>query len=122
MAWKFTSDKPVYLQIADRLTKSVLSGEYKPGEQIPSVRQLALEAAVNPNTVQHAFTELENNGLIISKNTVGRFVTNDEAIIEECRNDLAKSIAKDFLKNMSHLSITQEQAIKIIEEEKLWIF
>ena len=122
MAWKFTSDKAVYLQIADRLTKSVLSGEYKPGEQIPSVRQLALEAAVNPNTVQHAFTELENNGLIISKNTVGRFVTNDESIIEECRNDLAKSIAKDFIKNMSHPSITQEQAIKIIEEEKLWIF
>lgn len=119
MAWKFTSDKPVYLQIADRLTKSVLSGEYKPGEQIPSVRQLALEAAVNPNTIQHAFTELESNGLIISKNTVGRFVTNDEAIIEECRNDLAKSIAKDFIKNMSHLSITPEQAIKIIEEEKL---
>ena len=119
MAWKFTSDKAVYLQIADRLTKSVLSGEYKPGEQIPSVRQLALEAAVNPNTVQHAFTELENNGLIISKNTVGRFVTNDEAIIEECRNDLAKSIAEDFIKNMSHLSITPEQEIKIIEEEKL---
>ena len=119
MAWKFTSDKPVYLQIADRLTKSVLSGEYKPGEQIPSVRQLALEAAVNPNTVQHAFTELENNGLIISKNTVGRFVTDDVAIIEDCRNELAKNIVKDFLKNMSHLSITPEQAIKIIEEEKL---
>ena len=119
MAWKFTSDRPVYLQITDRIIKSILSGEYKPGEQIPSVRQLALEAAVNPNTVQHAFTELENNGLIISKNTVGRFVTNDEAIIEERRNDLAKSIAKDFLKNMSHLSITPEQAIKIIEEEKL---
>ena len=118
MAWKFTSDKPVYLQIADRLTKSVLSGEYKPGEQIPSVRQLALEAAVNPNTVQHAFTELENNGLIISKNTVGRFVTDNEAIIEECRNEMAKKIAKGFIKNMSQLSISPEQAIKIIEEEK----
>ena len=98
MAWKFTSDKPVYLQIADRLTKSVLSGEYKPGEQIPSVRQLALEAAVNPNTVQHAFTELENNGLIISKNTVGRFVTDNAAIIEECRNELAKILLKISLK------------------------
>jgi len=118
LAWKFTSDKPVYLQIADRLTKSVLSGEYKPGEQIPSVRQLALEAAVNPNTIQHAFTELENNGLIISKNTVGRFVTDDEAIIEECRNDLAQSIVKDFMKNMAQLSITPEQALKYIEEEK----
>ena len=119
MAWKFTSDKPVYLQIADRLTKSVLSGEYKPGEQIPSVRQLALEAAVNPNTVQHAFSELENNGLIISKNTVGRFVTDDVAIVEECRNEMAKNIVKDFLKNMNQLSITPEQAIHILEEEKL---
>ena len=119
MAWKFTSDKPVYLQIADRLTKSVLSGEYKPGEQIPSVRQLALEAAVNPNTVQHAFSELESNGLIISKNTVGRFVTDDAAIIEDCRNEMAKNIVKDFLKNMSQLSITPDQAIKIIEEETL---
>lgn len=119
MAWKFTSDKPVYLQIADRLTKSVLSGEFKPGEQIPSVRQLALDAAVNPNTVQHAFTELENNGLIISRNTIGRFVTENTAIIEECRNEMAKSIAKAFIKNMSQLSISPEQAIKIIEEEKL---
>ena len=71
MAWHFTSDKPVYIQIAERITKSVLSGEYKPGEQIPTVRQLALIAAVNPNTVQRAFTELENDGIIISKGTVG---------------------------------------------------
>ena len=118
MAWKFTSDRPVYLQISERITKSVLSGEYKPGEQIPSVRQLALEAAVNPNTVQRAFTELENNGLIISKNTIGRFVTDDAEIIEYCRTEMAKKIALDFINNMSQLSISPEQAIKIIEEEK----
>ena len=64
MAWSFTADKPVYLQIAKRITGLVLSGEYKSGEQIPSVRQLALEAAVNPNTVQHAFTYLEDEGII----------------------------------------------------------
>ena len=119
MAWKFTSDKPVYLQISERITKSVLSGEYKPGEQIPSVRQLALEAAVNPNTVQRAFAELENSGIVISRNTIGRFVTDDTAILETCRNDLAKKIVKEFMQNMNHLSITTEQAIKIIEEEKL---
>ena len=119
MAWKFTSDRPVYLQIAERITKSVLSGEYKPGEQIPSVRQLALESAVNPNTVQHAFAELENNGLIISKNTLGRFVTENTTIIEDCRNEMAKNTAKEFIKTMSQLSISPEQAIKFIEEEKL---
>lgn len=119
MAWKFTSDRPVYLQIAERITKSVLSGNYKPGEQLPSVRQLALEAAVNPNTVQRAFSELENSGIIISRNTIGRFVTDDKDIIENCRNDLAKKLVKEFMQNMNNLSITTEQAIKIIEEEKL---
>ena len=118
MAWKFTSDKPVYLQISERITKSVLSGEYKPGEQIPSVRQLALEAAVNPNTVQRAFTELENSGLVISRNTIGRFVTDDAKVVENCRNNLAKKLVKEFMQNMNHLSITTELAIKIIEEAK----
>ncbi len=119
MAWKFTSDKPVYLQISERITKSVLSGDYKPGEQIPSVRQLALEAAVNPNTVQRAFTELENSGIVISRNTIGRFVTEDTEILGKCRNDLAKKLVKEFMQNMNQLSITTEQAIKIIEEVKL---
>ena len=116
MAWKFTSDKPVYIQIAERITKSVLSGEFKPGERIPSVRQLALDAAVNPNTVQHAFTELENDGLIVSKSTVGRYVTENTEIIELCRKQLAKNLVKEFAVNMEQLSISKEQAIALIEE------
>lgn len=116
MAWKFSSDKPVYLQIADRIVKKVLSGEYKAGEQIPSVRQIALEAAVNPNTVQHAFAELENEGLIISKGTLGRFVTEDEQIVAMCRHKMAEQLVREFSKNMKHLSISREDAIKMIEE------
>ena len=117
MAWSFSSDKPVYLQIADRITKSVLSGEYLSGEQIPTVRQLALEAAVNPNTVQRAFVELEYGGLIISKGTTGRYVTEDAQAIELCRSKLAEQIILNFLENMEHLSITKEQAIAMIKEE-----
>lgn len=116
MAWHFSSDRPVYIQIADRITRSVLSGEYKPGEQIPTVRQLALEAAVNPNTVQHAFSDLENEGLIISKGTSGRFVTENKEIIEQSRNKLAKKIVCDFIKNTNSLSLTKEQVISMIEE------
>ena len=116
MAWKFTSEKPVYIQIAERITKSVLAGEFKPGEQIPSVRQLALDAAVNPNTVQHAFTELENSGLIVSKGTVGRYVTENTEVIELCRRQLAKALVKEFAVNMEQLSISKEQAIALIEE------
>ncbi len=116
MAWHFSSDKAVYLQIAERITKHILAGDFKPGEQIPTVRQLALEAAVNPNTVQHAFLELEDCGLIISKGTAGRFVTEDAEIINRNRKKLAEKSTKDFIKNMEILSISKEQIIALIEE------
>lgn len=118
MAWSFSSDKPVYLQIADRIMKSVLSGEYLSGQQIPTVRQLALEAAVNPNTVQHAFAELEHEGIIISKGTLGRFVTEDAQVVEACRKKMAQKLVENFLGNMDQLSISPEQAITMIEEAK----
>lgn len=116
MAWSFTSGTAVYLQIADRIIKSILSGEYSPGQQLPTVRQLALEAAVNPNTVQRAFTELESDGIIISKGTSGRFVTQDTEIIEQCRQKMARRIVLDFLKNAKQLSLTKEQLIEMIKE------
>ena len=116
MAWRFSSDKPVYLQISDIIVKKVLSGEYSAGEQIPSIRQIALEAAVNPNTVQHAFADLENEGLIISKGTMGRFVTEDEQVIANCKRKMAEQIVLDFTKNMKELSISKEDAIDMIKE------
>lgn len=116
MAWNFTSNKPVYLQIAERITNTILSGGYKPGEQIPTVRQLALEAAVNPNTVQHAFSELENEGLICVKGTMGRFVTENDEIIEKSRKKTAEKIVDEFLRNITALSISKEQAIDMIKE------
>lgn len=116
MAWSFTNDRAVYLQIAERIKKSVLSGVYPPGGQIPSVRQLALEAAVNPNTVQHAFTELENQGIILSRGTQGRFVTQDEATIEGCRLEMAQQYVRVFLKDIEQLGIPRHQAISMIQE------
>lgn len=116
MAWSFTSDRPVYLQIAERIRRSVLSGEYPPGGQIPSVRQLALEAAVNPNTVQHAFSDLENEGIILSRGTQGRFVTEDRQVIEQCRQEIAMDCVRDFLRDLTQLAIQPEQAITMIKE------
>lgn len=118
MAWKFTGDRAVYLQIAERIKKSVLSGVYPPGGQIPSVRQLALEAAVNPNTVQHAFTELENQGIIFSRGTQGRFVTEDTETIEACRMEMAQQYVRVFLKDIEQLGISEDQAITMIKEAK----
>ncbi|MBR4116499.1 MAG: GntR family transcriptional regulator [Clostridia bacterium] len=117
MAWSFTSDKPVYLQIAQRITTSVLSGEYKAGEQIPTVRQLALESAVNPNTIQHAFAELESRGLIVSQGTVGRYVTEDTAVIEACRKQTTEQLIKGFVSDITKLSVTKEQIIAMLKEE-----
>lgn len=117
MAWNFTQDSPVYLQIAKRIIMSVLAGEYNAGEQIPSVRQLALEAAVNPNTVQHAFQELEDEGIIISKGTTGRFVTEDTAVIDKCRMKQAEQLIKNFVTQADRLSVSKEQIITMLEEE-----
>jgi DNA-binding transcriptional regulator YhcF (GntR family) len=117
MAWSFSSDRPVYLQIADRIKKSVLSGEYLPGEQIPTVRQLALDAAVNPNTVQRAFLVLEDEGIILSRGTLGRFVTEDANSIEDCRSKMVHQIIRGFLSDMKQLSVSKETIITMIEED-----
>ena len=116
MAWRFEGDRPVYVQLADRITKSVLSGEYQPGSQLPTVRQLALDAAVNPNTVQRAFTELEHEGLIVAHGTLGRFVTEDKAVIQAVRKDVALKIARTFGKEMKQLSMTSEEVMELIRE------
>lgn len=118
MAWKFSGDRPVYLQVAERIQKSVLSGVYPPGGQIPSVRQLAMEAAVNPNTVQHAFAELEHQGIILSRGTQGRFVTEDTQIIELCRCQMAQQYVRAFLRDVEQLGISADQALTMIKEAK----
>lgn len=117
MAWSFSTDKLIYLQIAERIVMSVISGEYPPGAQIPSVRQLALEAAVNPNTVQHAFTQLESEGIIVSRGTVGRYVTEDVLVIENCRKKLAEQTVKEFAKNIQPFKLSTQDIINMLEEE-----
>lgn len=119
MAWKFTPDRAVYIQIADRVRKAVLSGEYRAGEQLPTVRQLAMDAAVNPNTVQRAYTELEDEGIIVVQGTLGRFVTEDLEVIRHIRERLAREITGAFLEEMSRLSIAPEQVISLIKEVKV---
>ena len=117
MAWSFASDRPVYVQLAERLRKKIISSEYRAGEQIPSVRQLAAETAVNPNTVQRALAELESEGLLEVRGTLGKFVTEDRAIIERCQRDHAKSLVRDFVASAKEMSIPTKELISMIEEE-----
>ena len=81
MSFEFKSDVPIYLQIIENIKMRIISREYLPSERLPSVRELSLHYEVNPNTVQKALSELENMGLIYTERTNGKFVTEDEAVI-----------------------------------------
>ena len=117
MSWKFSPDRPVYVQVAERMRNLIISGQYPPGGQIPSVRQIALDAAVNPNTVQRSVAELESEGLIVSRGTVGNFVTDDEGTISLCKKSRAGALVDEFIKSAAELSISKEELIQLIKEE-----
>ena len=110
MNWKFTTEKPVYLQIMDQIRGAVLSGEYAPGAKIPAVRELAAEARVNPNTVQHALHELEQEGLLSAHGTNGRFVTEDEQVLQRLRSARIRELAEDCAQRFAALGLSPAQA------------
>ena len=117
MPWKFNSREAVFVQIASRLRGEILRGKYKPDQQIPPVRQLAFEAAVNPNTMQKALTVLEDEGLLYSRGTVGRFVTTDTAVLERCRETVRKDAVRHWMEEARELGITKEELMNYIEQE-----
>ncbi|MCQ2548054.1 MAG: GntR family transcriptional regulator [Clostridia bacterium] len=117
MAWNFDNNLPVYIQIMKKIEEDILAGKYGKDEQIPSVRQLAMEAAVNPNTMQKALSELEKNGILESRRTSGRFVTSDDKILEGIRENNLSEIIVDFLGKIKAYNLSKEELIKLIEEE-----
>lgn len=116
MPWILDSDRPIFVQILERIRIDIVSGKYQPGERLPSVRELAAEVAVNPNTMQRAFAELERLGLVYSKRTSGRFITEDRAMIETLRADIAKDKIKVFLESMEQLGYGMEQIMELITQ------
>lgn len=116
MAWDLDGDRPIYAQLVERLQVEIISGVYPPGGKLPSVRELASTAAVNPNTMQKAFSELEKSGLIITQRTNGRIVTEDEALIRDSRRELARRHVKVFFSGMEGLGYTKAQAFELLRE------
>ncbi len=114
MAWILNDDKPIYLQLVERLSKQIVAGSYQPGDKIPSVRDLAAQAGVNPNTMQRALTELERSGLINTNRTSGRSVSEDAQQIQSVREGLAKELVSQFLKEMSELGYAKAEAIDLL--------
>lgn len=111
MTWKLKSDRPIYLQLIEEITLRIIAGEYPPGEKLPSVRDFAAEAAVNPNTMQKALSELEGSGLIYSQRTSGRYVTEDTLMIQTAKENLAKQQILEFFERMQSLGLAPDEAI-----------
>ena len=118
MDWNFRNDQPIYSQMIQRLTEAIVSGVYAPGEKLPSVRELALEADVNPNTVQRSLTELEREGLVFSQRTAGRFVTENENMIVNAKLRIADERVSEFLRSMKTLGCGRQEIISLIEGAK----
>lgn len=117
MAWKISTDRPAYIQIIEGVQQRIISGYYQPGEKIKSVRDLAEEATVNPNTMQKALTELERRSLIISQGTTGKIITTDEDLIKKTREDFAMQTIEEFLDKMENMGYSRKDVIQKIEKE-----
>ncbi len=117
MAWNLNSDRPIYAQIVERIQMQIVSGIYQPGEKIPSVRELAAEAGVNPNTMQKALSELERSGLVTAIRTSGRVVTENKEMIMETRNNIAKAQIQEFMQRMIELGFEKEDILALLKKE-----
>ena len=114
MAWKLDNDRPIYAQIVEKIKLRIISGFYQPGSKLPSVRDLALEAGVNPNTMQKALSELERIGLVHSRRTSGRFITEDTSMIDELKSTLAKDKITELLSFMQQLGFQENEILAMI--------
>ena len=115
---KFDNNIPIYLQIIDEIKIMIASGSLKLGEKLPSVRELAQNLGVNPNTIQRAFSVLEHEGLVFAERTTGRYITNDEVIIMNLKENLATEELNKFLDYMKKIGFTKEEIIEKIKNSK----
>ena len=112
----FDSNRPIYIQLVEQLELYIISGKIPPGERLPSVRDLALQAKVNPNTMQRALTELEDLGLIYTERTNGKFVTTNTELLDQHREQFIADRLQSFLAEMSELGFDQKTIIKILKQ------
>ena len=117
MNWQFSSDAPIYAQLVGQIKQGIVTGTFPYGERLPSVRDLAAEAGVNPNTMQRALTELERGGLVYSQRTAGRFVTEDQKMVEEAKRELAETHIRSFLAAMTQLGYAKDEIMALVSLE-----
>lgn len=116
MQWEIDSERPVYIQLIEQIQANIISGHYKPGDKLPSVRDLAAEATVNPNTMQKALSELERSGLVYTNRTSGRFITSDEEMIKNLKGKSAREQIMEFLERMKQHGFTPQETLALVIE------
>lgn len=116
MPWNLDNDRPIYLQLMEKIQQDIIAGVYHPGDRLPSVRELAMDAAVNPNTMQKALSELERNGLVYSKRTSGRFITEDKTMLQQLKDTTATEHIREFFEKMRQLGFENDETLALIQK------
>jgi len=116
VSFVFDNNIPIYIQLVEQFKIYIISGKVKPGDRLPSVRDLALQIRVNPNTVQKALVELEELGLVYTERTNGKYVTDNKKLIDKYREEYARDIANKYFYNMKNIGFDKEEAIKYLEK------
>ena len=119
MAWQFRNDIPIYTQLIAQIQQRIVSGALLPGERLPSVRDLAAEAGVNPNTMQRALAQLEQDGLAFADRTAGRLVTEDTSVLDAVRRAQARVLIEHYYDSMAELGYARTEAAELLKEEHL---
>ena len=114
--YNFDNERPIYIQLVEMIRIDIVSGKFKKGQKLPSVRELALMMKVNPNTMQKALVELENEKLIYTERTNGKYVTEDKELIENAKKELAQEKVNNYLKSMQDIGINYDSAIRYLQE------
>ena len=114
----FNKNVPIYIQIEEQIKLDIITNRYKPGEKIKSVREFALELKINPNTINRALLELEEQGLILTQRTNGKYITENKKLIEQEKNKLINKKINEFISDMEELNIDKQKIIEIIREKE----
>ncbi len=118
MEFELQSSRPIWLQLTEQLSRRIVTGVYPPGTRFPTVRELATEAGVNPNTMQRAIAQLESAGLVTTNRTAGRTVTEDTAVLDAMRQQLAKELRIRYFSEMEALGYSRAEAAAMVAAEK----
>ena len=118
MSFEFNNNTPIYLQIIEHIKTMIISKKYLPNQKLPSVRELSLFFEVNPNTIQKALSELESMGLIYTERTNGKFVTENEKIIEKVTSETLQKMIDSFYESMEKIGLDKKQVLNLLNKKE----